>query len=162
MDQPADQWYGLITHEVTHVFGFDIIPGTATPRWITEGLAEYQRGAWDPSDLVALREAVRANAIPKMSGLSGDGGSTDPRLVHGLGHAAFDFIESRWGKPGVRQFIFWLRQAAVNGGDPYQGGLQVRRDEFDQAFERYLRERVRRIGGAVTGREVRLSRNPPH
>ena len=31
MDHPADQWYGLITHEVTHVFGFDIIPGTATP-----------------------------------------------------------------------------------------------------------------------------------
>lgn len=140
MDRPADQWYGLIAHELTHVFGFDIIPGTATPRWITEGLAEYERGAWDPSDLVTLRDAVRATAIPKMSGLNGDGGR-DARLVYGLGHAAFDFIESRWGKPGVRQFIFWLRQTANTGGDPYAGALEVKRDEFDQAFERYLRER---------------------
>jgi beta-lactamase regulating signal transducer with metallopeptidase domain len=140
MDHPADQWYGLIAHELTHVFGFDIIPGTATPRWITEGLAEYERGAWDPSDLVVLRDAVRANAIPKMSGLEGESGR-DARLVHGLGHAAFDFIESRWGKPGVRQFIFWLRQTANNGGDPYAGALEVKRDEFDQAFERYFRER---------------------
>ena len=140
MDQPADQWYGVITHEVTHVFGFDIIPGAATPRWITEGLAEYERGAWDPGDLVTLRDAVRANAIPKMSGLNGDGGR-DARLVYGLGHAAFDFIESRWGKPGVRQFVFWLRQTAGTGGDPYAGALEVKRDEFDQAFERYLRER---------------------
>lgn len=141
LDHPADQWLGLLTHEVTHIFAFDIVPGTATPRWITEGLAEYERGARDPSDLVALREAVRANAIPKMSGLSGDGGSRDLRVVYALGHAAFDFIESRWGKPGVRQFLFWLRQTANNGGDPYEGALQVSRDEFDQDFERYLRGR---------------------
>jgi hypothetical protein len=141
MDRPADEWYGLITHEVAHVFAFDIIAGTATPEWIMEGLAEYERGAWDPIDLVALREAVRANAIPKLTRLDGNGGSRDPRLVYGLGHAAFDFIESRWGKPGVRQFIFWLRQTANNGGDPYEGALQVRRDEFDQGFEQYVRER---------------------
>ena len=151
MDHPADQWYGLITHEVAHLFGFDIVPGTATPRWITEGLAEYERGAWDPGDLVALREAVRANAIPQMSGLDGDGDSRNPRLVYGLGHAAFDFIESRWGKSGVRQFIFWLRQTANNGADPYERALQVRRDEFDQAFEQYLRERFARFVGQSQG-----------
>jgi TonB family protein len=147
MDHPADQWYGLVTHELTHVFLFDIVPGT-TPRWIAEGLAEYERGAWDPGDLVALREAVRGSAIPTMSGLEGDGG-TNPRLVYGLGHAAFDFIESRWGKPGVRQFIFWLRQAARNGGDPYERALQVTPDEFDRAFEQYLRERFARSVGQL-------------
>jgi len=149
MDQPADQWYGLITHEVAHVFGFDIIPGTATPRWITEGLAEYERGAWDPSDLVALRDVIRANAIPRMSGLDGDGSIREPRLVYGLGHAAFDFIESRWGKPGVRQFIFGLRQAAIKGGDPYESGLQVTRDEFDRTFEQYLRQRFAGSAGQL-------------
>jgi hypothetical protein len=106
-----------------------------------EGLAEYERGAWDPGDLAALREAVRLAAIPKMSALDGDGSAKDPRLVHALGHAAFDFIESRWGKPGVRQFIFWLRQTSHNGGDPFEAALQVSRDAFDQAFARYLRER---------------------
>jgi len=141
VDHPADQWFGLITHEVAHVFGFDIIPGTATPRWIAEGLAEYERGAWDPTDLVALRDAVRANAIPKMSGLLGDGSNTNLQLVYRLGHAAFDFIESRWGKTGVRQFLFSVRHTARNGGDPYQRAFQVRLNEFDQAFEQYLRQR---------------------
>ena len=42
VDVPADQWQGLLTHEVTHVFGFDIIPGQATPAWIAEGLAEHR------------------------------------------------------------------------------------------------------------------------
>lgn len=142
MDRPADEWYGLIAHEVAHVFGFDIIPGTATPRWIREGLAEYERGAWEPNDLVTLRDVVRANAIPRMSSLDGDGVNRDSRVINGLGHATFDFIESRWGKSGVRQFIFWVRQTDSNGGDPYEGALQVRRDEFDQAFERYLTERL--------------------
>ena len=35
VDVPADQWLGLLTHEVAHVFGFDILPGSATPAWIS-------------------------------------------------------------------------------------------------------------------------------
>jgi beta-lactamase regulating signal transducer with metallopeptidase domain len=140
IDRPADQWYGIITHQVTHIFGFDIIPGASTPRWLMEGLAEYERGAWDPSNLVALREAVRGNAIPQLSGLDAVLGN-DSRLVYALGHAAFDFIESRWGKAGVRQFLFALRQAALNGGDPYAGALQLKQDEFARAFELHLKER---------------------
>ena len=141
MDYPADEWSGRITHEVAHVFGFDILPGAARPQWIAEGLAEYERGTWDPSDLVVLREAVRASAIPKMSGLRGAISASETRMDHVLGHAVFDFIESRWGKPGVRQFIFRLRLAAANGGDPYEAALQLKGDEFDRAFEAYLLKR---------------------
>ena len=141
VDQPADQWYGRIVHEVAHVFAFDILPGSATPRWIMEGLAEYERPAWDPDDLVALRAAVRANAVPAMSTWRGDGTGGDARLVSSFGRAAFDFIESRWGKPGVRQFLFAVRQSAQSGADPFEGAFQIRRPEFDSAFEQYLRER---------------------
>jgi beta-lactamase regulating signal transducer with metallopeptidase domain len=146
VDLPADRWYGLITHEVAHVFLFDIVPGTSTPRWIAEGLAEYQRGSWDPGDLVALREAVRVNAIPRMSGVP-DAGATDSRLAYSFGHAVFDFIESRWGKAGVRQYVFWLRQTLLNGGDPHERVLQLGRDEFDREFDRYLRGRFARVAG---------------
>lgn len=142
MDHPSDEWYGLIAHGVAHVFGFDIIPGTSIPQWIAEGLAEYERGAWDPSDLVALREAVLADAVPKISSVDRDGVSRNPRFIHIVGHAAFDFIESRWGKPGVRQFLLALRQAAMRGDDPFERGLRVTRDEFDQAFKRYLKEHL--------------------
>jgi beta-lactamase regulating signal transducer with metallopeptidase domain len=143
-DSPADQWLGALTHEVTHVFGFDIIPGTATPQWIAEGLAEYERGAWDPNDLVVLREAVRANNIPKVSSLGGDAIGGDRRLVHAIGHAAFEFIESRWGKAGVRQFLFAVRKIALSGTDRYDGAFQVSGGEFDRGFEDYLKERFSR------------------
>jgi hypothetical protein len=141
VDQPADQWYGRIVHEVAHVFAFDILPGTATPRWIMEGLAEYERPAWDPDDLVALRAAVRANAVPAISAWRGADNSMDARQVASFGRAAFDFIESRWGKPGVRQFLFAVRQSARGGADPFASAFQIARDEFDRAFEQYLRER---------------------
>jgi beta-lactamase regulating signal transducer with metallopeptidase domain len=150
MDVSADQWQGLITHEVTHVFGFDIIPGFATPKWIVEGLAEYERGAWDPNDLVVLRDAVRANAIPRISDWLNEGGSS-PRFVYALGHAAFDWIESRWGRSGVRQFLFWLRQVGITG-DPYERALQIRREEFDRSFDQYVKAQFGRVGQSLAER----------
>jgi TonB family protein len=139
MDYPAGQRYGLMAHEITHVFGFDIIPG-GTSRAIAEGLAEYERGSWDPGDVAAVRAAVRAQAVPDISSFSGEAG-TDPRLVYGFGHAMFDFIESRWGKNGVRQFLFGLRRPSTSGDDPYEGALQVTRNYFERAYEEYLRQR---------------------
>ena len=40
VDQSADQWLGVITHELAHVFGFDILPSKSIATWIREGLAE--------------------------------------------------------------------------------------------------------------------------
>jgi beta-lactamase regulating signal transducer with metallopeptidase domain len=145
VDQPPDQWYGLITHEVAHVFAFDIIPGAKTPAWIMEGLAEYERGEWDPNDLAALRVAVHVNQIPTISDLDGARGSWYASSST-FGHAAFDFIESRWKKDGVRKFLFGLRQAALKGADPYETALQMTREGFGSAFEQYLKDRFARTG----------------
>jgi beta-lactamase regulating signal transducer with metallopeptidase domain len=142
VDRPPDTWFGTITHELAHVFQFDIIPaGAGAPGWIAEGLAEYERGAWDPGDLVVLREAVRANAVPKLTAFQPDG-TAAPRLAPAMGHAAFDFIESRWGKGGMRQFLFAVRQLATGGGDPYQAAFGVQPAAFDAAFDGYLRTRL--------------------
>jgi beta-lactamase regulating signal transducer with metallopeptidase domain len=142
VDRPADQWLGLLTHEVAHVFGFDIMPGGTTPAWIMEGLAEYERNTWDPDDLVMLRAAIRANTLPRVTAFLPEA-SRGPRFVDALGHAAFDFIESRWGKAGVRQFLLAVRRSGTGGGDPYQAAFHMSGAEFDQAFESYLRTRLR-------------------
>ena len=51
-----DKLQGLITHELTHVFEFDLIPRSLVqrnvPLWVDEGLADYMRGIWDPLDLM--------------------------------------------------------------------------------------------------------------
>ena len=49
IDDPPDRLYGLIAHELTHIFEFDIIPQSlirrSVPLWVNEGLSDYERGA---------------------------------------------------------------------------------------------------------------------
>jgi hypothetical protein len=129
------------------VFGFDILPSKSIASWIREGLAEYERGTWEPNDLALLRDTVRANAVPAMSRYQDDG--RQPGLVSALGHAVFDFVEARSGKEGVRRLLFALRKTSETGADPFQAGLQLDRDAFDRAFEAYLRQRFATVADAA-------------
>jgi hypothetical protein len=147
IDDPPDQLYGLIVHEMTHQFEFDIIPvgliRRSTPLWVNEGLSDYERGQWSPIDLMSVRDAAVADIVPKMSELEGYAGN-NPRLIYNLGHAVFEFIEAKFGKEGIRQFMFSLRKSVIGGGeDAYEEALKMKKDEFDQAFERYLKDRFK-------------------
>ena len=148
IDDPPDQLYGLITHELTHQFEFDIIPTTlirrSVPLWVNEGLSDYERGQWSSSDLMQVRDAAIADIVPKMSEMEGYGNSGNVLLVHNLGHAVFEFIEAKFGKEGVRQFLFSLRKSVIGGGeDAYEEALRMKKEEFDEAFDRYLKDRFK-------------------
>ena len=148
IDLPSDLLYGLIVHELTHVFQYDFIPMSLLrrniPLWVHEGGAEYERGIWDPLDLMTVRDAAVADIIPRMSQMEGYGDFGSPRLVYNLGHALYEFIEARWGKDGVRQFLFSLRKSAIGGGSsPYEEAFQMTAREFDQQFEKYLKDRFK-------------------
>ena len=59
-----------------------------------------------------------------------------------LGHAVFDFIEATHGKAAVTQFLLELRRNVVDRtGDLYQAAFYQTPEEFDAAFERYLKVR---------------------
>jgi len=148
IDDPPDRLYGLIVHELTHQFEFDIIPQglirRSVPLWVNEGLSDYERGQWEPIDLMQVRDAAVADIIPKMTELEGYGGSGPSRLIYNLGHAVFEFIEAKFGKEGIRQFLFSLRKSVIGGGeDAYEEALRMKKDEFDQNFERYLKDRFK-------------------
>jgi hypothetical protein len=148
IDDPPDQLYGLIVHELTHQFQFDIIPQGLirrnVPLWVNEGGADYERGQWSASDLMEVRDAAVADIVPKMSKMEGYGETNNPLLVYNLGHAVYEFIEAKFGKQGIRDFLFALRKSAIGGGeDAYEEALRMKKDEFDQAFERYLKERFK-------------------
>ena len=149
IDAPPDQLYGLIVHELTHQFEFDIIPQGLirrnVPLWVNEGLSEYERGQWTPIDLMMVRDAAISDIVPKMTETEAYGNAGNARFVpYNLGHAVFEFIEAKYGKEGVRQFVFSLRKSVIGGGeDAYEEALKMKKDEFDQAFERYLKERFK-------------------
>jgi hypothetical protein len=146
IDEPPDQLYRLITHELTHVFEFDIIPrgimADGLPLWVDEGLANYMAGYWNILDLMQVRDAAVSDSIPKMSNF--EAAPLSGRLPYSLGHATFEFIESRWGKEGLRQFLFSLRKSVIGGGESaYEEALKMTPEEFDEAFDRYLKERFK-------------------
>ncbi|MDP1569931.1 MAG: hypothetical protein Q8L86_08000 [Vicinamibacterales bacterium] len=148
MDEPPDLLYRLMVHELTHVFQFDIIPMSLLrsnmPLWVMEGMADYLTGIWRPLDIMTVRDAAVADVVPQMSRLQGYGSSGNPRLIYNLGHAAYEFMEARWGKEGVRQYIFALRKSVIGGGDDaYQDAFQLSPEEWDQQFDRYLKERFK-------------------
>jgi hypothetical protein len=148
LDEPPDLLYRTITHELTHIFEFDIIPqsliGREDPLWINEGLSDYMTGYWTPLDLATVRDAAVADIVPKMSKLQGYGNFSNPRLIYNLGHAAFEFMESRFGKEGIRQFLFSLRKSVGGGGDgAFEEAFKLKADEFDQQFEKYLKDRFK-------------------
>lgn len=139
LDRP-DELAGRISHELTHVFEMDMWPRAVAarlPAWVMEGLAEHQRGEWAPSELAQLRAAALRNELPSLTTAAGAG---DPELIESLGHAAFEFIEGRYGKEGIRRFLLQLATAS----DAYQEALGVSADEFERAFTGYLRERFGR------------------
>lgn len=147
LDQPSDELYHLITHEMTHIFEFDIIPRTllrkGLPLWVDEGLSDYETGEWDPFDLMTIRDAAIADIVPSMSDFEPEA-FVDGRLPYNMGHAAFDFIESKWGKEGIRQFLFALRKNVIGGGEsPYEEAFKLKPDEFDEQFDKYMKDRFK-------------------
>jgi hypothetical protein len=147
IDLPPDKLQGLITHELTHAFAFDLIPRSLIrsnlPLWVDEGLASYMEGLWDPLDLAMLRDATITEQVPRLS--RSEFAPLSGRLVYNLGHAAFEFIEGRYGKEGIRQFLYTLRKNIVGGSveDIYQQAFRSRPEEFDQSFEKWLQERFK-------------------
>ncbi len=148
IDEPPDRLYGLVVHELMHQFQFDIIPQSLVrrnyPLWVAEGGAEIERGQWTPMDLMDVRDAAVADIVPKMSETEGYGNANSARLVpYNLGHALFEFIEEKWGKEGIRQFMFSLRKSVIGGGE----------DAYEEAFKmkpRRIRCRLRSVPqGAV-------------
>src|SRR5688500_7397792 len=147
IDEPDDALYRLITHELTHIFEFDIIPRSllrrGLPLWVDEGLADHLTGHWNAFDLMTVRDAAISDNIPSMSDFQGVA-FADGRLPYNLGHAAFEFIESRWGKEGLRQFLFALRKNVIGGGESaYEEAFRLKAEEFDEQFDKYLKDRFK-------------------
>ena len=147
LDESPDGLYRLITHELTHIFMFDIVPRSliraSVPLWVDEGMADYQADVWRPLDLMQVRDVSVSDSVPSMTDFQAYGGFASARVVYNLGHAVFDFIEDRWGQAGIREFLFGLRRMSIGGGGEsvYEEALDLDAEEFDDEFRRYLDDR---------------------
>jgi len=134
----------LMVHELAHLLMCEIIlPGRGgdggLPRWVHEGMANYMVGAWPDGDDRLMRELVASGHVPALSQLTGSGEFANARLNDALGHAAFDYIESRWGPTSIRRFLNALIVPRVD--KTYDAVFDLTPAEFDAAFREYTERR---------------------
>ncbi len=145
IDLPDGELFALILHELTHIFQYDILyagkmrrgVGGNAPQWFMEGMASYMAKDESTSDKMYLRDAVVNDSIPSILQRGSSG-----FLAYRFGHAAFDFIEERWGKEGFRDFLFEFRNTFGGRADrAVERSFRIDPEDFDLDFRRWLRKR---------------------
>lgn len=143
VDLPDRELYALIKHELTHIFQYHILfsgkisrsVATRPPLWLMEGMASYFAKDESTSDKMFLRDAVVNDTIPPItrSGVTGF-------FAYRFGHAAFDYMEQRWGADGVRDFLYEFRNTLGSGVEKaLEQAFRVEPEDFDADFRRWLR-----------------------
>ena len=144
---PAKEADGQFTHELTHVFAFDMVPPSLrrdVPLWLHEGLAEFQRGDWTDADLRFVRAHVDADTLPGLSRVPEDESEQSTRIRTLVGHLAIDFLVQRAGADAPRRLLAALRDSAAPATDVYRATAGLTQADLDGAFDRFVRDRVAR------------------
>jgi Tol biopolymer transport system component len=155
-DMAIDEMQSLITHELTHIFEFDILWGNQgaalyavnePPLWIFEGLSEYFTGVWSAWSTLILRDTVINDRIPEFSE-SGELFARYPMArepAYDFGHALYEFMEFRFGKNAAGDFFKSLKGGSPLLGkrDPLKKAFNLDSKAFSFEFKKYLRERFK-------------------
>lgn len=154
-DMTLDEIQDLIEHEMTHIFEYDLLwgsPGGALysvrqpPGWIMEGLAEYMTETWSSWSSLIVRDAVLNDRIPELT----ESGQLFSRYPlprppdYDFGHAIYDFIESKYGKNGIREFWQSMKNSPLLGRrNPVKRAFNQKPKEFNHEFKKYLRKKFK-------------------
>ncbi len=145
IDQPPDELYQLLKHELTHIFEYSILYGDLgralrgyTPLWLMEGLASHLARDESSIDRMIIRDAVVNGLVPpitKVRGLT--------FLTYRFGQAAFEFIVEEFGPEGLRTFLSEYRKVLLYGNieKAIKEAFGMDAEEFDRRFQRFLRKR---------------------
>lgn len=150
-DMPRDELQGLMEHELTHIFEYDLLWGSPggvvyavsqPPLWIFEGFAEYTTEKWSSWSELIVRDAVLNDRIPEMTRtghlFSRHLLPRDP--AYDFGHAIFEFIEDNYGKNGVKNFWQSIRNSPrIGRTNPIKRAFGQDTKEFNQEFKKYIR-----------------------
>ena len=143
IDMPDDELLELVTHELTHIFEYEVLfqgklakNFTANPpQWLMEGLASFMAEDEDSRDRMVLRDAVVNDNIPRVSiGAQG-------YFAYRFGASVFRYIQETYGWEGLRDFIYEYRNTLGNNIDrALKRAFNVSPDEFDTRFRTWLRK----------------------
>ena len=148
LDDPPEKMLKLITHELTHVFQFDIFfqsnfmnaMRANPPGWLLEGMAEHMADNLTHLDEMIVRDAVINDLIPQLKYLHPTSGVAS----YVIGQVIWDFIADEYGEEGVRSFIWELRKVGINMDDiekAIEGVFKLKPEDFYYNLRRHLRKK---------------------
>ena len=111
-----------------------------------------------------IRDAAVTEQVPRLSRRRTSEPLVTAALVYNLGHAAFEFIEARYGKEGIRQFLYTLRKNIVGGGmdDIYQQAFRIKPEEFDEAFDEVAEGALQALPRQAAAQRLRQATSRPN
>lgn len=143
IDTSDEKLLQLVTHELTHVFEYEVLfqgklGKTVTanpPQWFMEGLASFMGNDEDSKDRMVLRDAVVNDFVPAIT--------QNPQgyFAYRFGHAVFRYIQEKYGWEGLRDFIYEYRNTLGSSVDKaLKRAFDVQPAEFDTRFRTWLRK----------------------
>lgn len=144
MDQPDKEMQTLIKHELTHIFQFHILYqgklGGALrgqpPLWFMEGMASYFGQDEQTSDKKYMIDAVVNDNLPSVEMLGGG------FFAYRYGNAMFSYIEERWGREAILDFIYEFRNTFGSRiGKAIERTFRMDVEDFDSEFRRWARKK---------------------
>jgi len=144
-EQGDFNWQETLWHEIAHVFHLELT-ANRIPRWLAEGIAVYEatnaRREWDMNmELVMIRALENKQLLPLRD--LDEGFTRRPELISLAYYQAsqiISFIERKYGFNKVLALFPHFRQNKKTGqAIAAVFGQSV--DEFDKAFQNFLRER---------------------
>lgn len=117
---PPHTIYTTLRHELAHVALQRWLGAARTPRWFTEGYAQWVAGEWSVDSAWRLRLALLGDRAPALDSLSLEWpiAEADARIAYLLSASAIAYLVDRSGERGLRVLLRRWRESM----------------DFDQAF----------------------------
>lgn len=131
-----------LRHELAHVALQRHLGAARTPRWFTEGYAQWAAGEWDTDSAWRLRLAFMGDRAPQLDSLTLDWpvAETDARLAYLLSASALAYLVDRSGEHGLRVlFLRWRESLSFEQAFRSTYGLTM--GQFEEDWREHVKGR---------------------
>ncbi len=149
-----DEFQKVITHEITHIFQYDMLYKDlfahiytgeflrSPPLWFIEGLSEYMSDHWDAEGRMVLRDAVITNSIVPLTQLQ-DFSPLGARIYLGYkeGQSAVEYLAEKYGDDKLAEI---LRELGISRTKDMDSALKntigISLEELDKEWRHFVKK----------------------
>lgn len=139
---PPHTIYRTLRHELAHVALQRHVGPARTPRWFTEGYAQWAAGEWSRDAAWKLRLAFLGSRAPPLDSLTlrWPVGEADARIAYLLSASAVAYLVELSGERGLRIFLRRWR-STVDFEGAFRATYGLTRSQFEEDWRRHVKRR---------------------